>query len=173
MSILKPFGAAAALFLVAATGAAWAQPAKDDAAATYPNRPIRLVVPVPPGGSSDGVARVVAQKLTDTWGQQVIVDNRSGAAEIIGTDIVAKANPDGYTLVLVSLRYSVNPSLLKLPYDSVKDFDPVTMTAAVGNVLVVNAKTPLKSVEGAHRAGEAEAGRAHVRIVRHRRRAAP
>ena len=147
MSILKPFGAAAALFLVAATGVAWAQPAKGDAAATYPNRPIRLVVPVPPGGSSDGVARVVAQKLTDTWGQQVIVDNRSGAAEIIGTDIVAKANPDGYTVVLVSLRYSVNPSLLKLPYDSVKDFDPVTMTAAVGNVLVVNAKTPLKSVQ--------------------------
>ena len=151
MSILKPFGAAAAFSLIAASGAALAQPAKSDAAAIYPNRPIRLVLPSTPivrsGGSSDGVARVVAQKLTDIWGQQVVVDNRSGAAEIIGTDIVAKANPDGYTLVLVSLRYSVNPSLLKLPYDSVKDFDPVTMTAAVGNVLVVNAKTPLKSVK--------------------------
>jgi tripartite-type tricarboxylate transporter receptor subunit TctC len=77
----------------------------------------------------------------------VLVDNRSGAAEIIGTDIVAKASPDGYTLVLVSLRYSVNPSLLKLPYDPIRDFEPVMMTAAVGNVLVVNAKTPVKSVK--------------------------
>src|SRR6185503_11858469 len=137
---------AAPFCLIAASGTALAQPAKGDAAA-YPARPIRLVVPVPPGGSSDGVARVLAQRLTDSWGQQVIVDNRSGAAEIIGTDIVAKANPDGYTVVLVSLRYSVNPSLLKLPYDLVKDFEPVTMTAAVGNVLVVNAKTPVKSVK--------------------------
>ena len=114
---------------------------------TYPNRPIRLVVPVPPGGSSDFVARIVGQRLGDSWGQQVIIDNRSGAAEIIGTDIVAKANPDGYTLVLVSLRYSVNPSVLKLPYDAIKDFEPVIMTAAVGNVLVVNSKTPVKSVK--------------------------
>jgi tripartite-type tricarboxylate transporter receptor subunit TctC len=145
MPILGRVALTAAFFLL--TAGASAQPAKNDAAAAYPNRPIRLVVPVPPGGSSDGVARIVAQKLTETWGQQVIVDNRSGAAEIIGTDIVAKSNPDGYTVVLVSLRYSVNPSLLKLPYDSVKDFDPVTMTAAVGNVLVVNAKMPLKSVK--------------------------
>src|ERR1700710_628439 len=127
---------AAALMTV--TTAGFAQAADEDVAASYPNRPIRLVVPVPPGGSSDGVARILAQKLGDSWHQQVIVDNRSGAAEIIGTDIVAKANPDGYTLVLVSLRYSVNPSLLKLPYDTVKDFEPVMMTAAVGNVLVVN-----------------------------------
>jgi tripartite-type tricarboxylate transporter receptor subunit TctC len=105
-----------------------------------------LVVPVPPGGSSDGTARIIGQKLTERWNQQVIIDNRAGAAEIIGTEIVAKANPDGYTLVLVSLRYSVNPSLLKLPYDPVRDFEPVTMTAAVGNVLVVNVKTPIKSV---------------------------
>jgi tripartite-type tricarboxylate transporter receptor subunit TctC len=106
-----------------------------------------LVVPVPPGGSSDASARIIGQKLTDRWGQQVLIDNRTGAAEIIGTDIVAKSNPDGYTLVLVSLRYSVNPSLFKLPYDSIRDLEPITMTAAVGNVLVVNAKTPLKSVK--------------------------
>src|ERR1700755_1752858 len=120
---------AALMIALVGTGTAWGQ-AKTDA---YPSRPIRLVVPVPPGGSSDGLARVAAQKLGDAWGQQVIVDNRSGAAEIIGTDIVAKSNPDGYTLVLVSLRSSVNPSLLKLPYDTVKDFEPVMMTAAVGN----------------------------------------
>jgi len=102
---------------------------------------------VAPGGSSDGVARVVAQKLTEQWKQQVVVDNRAGAAAIIGTNIVAKADPDGYTLVLVSLRHSVNPSLLKMPFDSVKDFAPITMTAAVGNVLVVNPKSPIMSVK--------------------------
>jgi tripartite-type tricarboxylate transporter receptor subunit TctC len=141
---LKAVGIVAALSVIVN---AWAESARQEPASSYPNRPIRLVVPVPPGGSSDGLARIAAQRLTDAWGQQVLVDNRSGAAEIIGTDIVAKANPDGYTLVLVSLRYSVNPSLLKLPYDPIKDFEPVMMTAAVGNVLVVNAKTPLKSVK--------------------------
>ena len=146
IGFLKQMGVAAALSLIAGGGPALAQPAKKDAASSFPVRPIRLVVPVPPGGSSDGSARIIGQLLTESWGQQVIIDNRAGAAEIIGTDIVARANPDGYTLVLVSLRYSVNPSLLKLPYDPVRDFDPVTMTAAVGNVLVVNAKTPVKSV---------------------------
>lgn len=145
--ILERLGIAVVLSLAAASGAALAQPAKKDAAAKFPIRPIRLVVPVPPGGSSDGSARIIGQKLTERWNQQVIIDNRAGAAEIIGTEIVAKANPDGYTLVLVSLRYSVNPSLLKLPYDPVRDFEPVTMTAAVGNVLVVNVKTPIKSVK--------------------------
>lgn len=116
------------------------------AASAYPDRPVRLVVPVAPGGSSDGVARIVAQKLTELWGQQVVVDNRAGAGGIIGTNIVAKADPDGYTLALVSLRHSVNPSLLKVPFDSVRDFAPVTMTAAVGNVLVVNPKSPITSV---------------------------
>lgn len=146
IGFLKQMGAAAALSLIAGGGPALAQPAKKDAASSFPARPIRLVVPVPPGGSSDASARIIGQILTESWGQQVIIDNRAGAAEIIGTEIVARANPDGYTLVLVSLRYSVNPSLLKLPYDPLRDLDPVTMTAAVGNVLVVNAKTLVKSV---------------------------
>jgi tripartite-type tricarboxylate transporter receptor subunit TctC len=124
-----------------------AQPVKPDPATSYPNRPLRLVVPVPPGGSSDGMARVLGQRLTEAWNQQVLVDNRAGASEIIGTDIVAKANPDGHTMVLASLRFSVNPSLLKLPYDTVRDFAPVTMTAAVGNVLVVPIKSPIQSVK--------------------------
>lgn len=145
--ILERLGIAVVLALAAASGAALPQPAKKDAAANFPIRPIRLVVPVPPGGSSDASARIIGQKLTERWNQQVIIDNRAGAAEIIGTEIIARANPDGYTLVLVSLRYSVNPSLLKLPYDPIRDFEPVTMTAAVGNVLVVNAKTPVKSVK--------------------------
>jgi len=91
--------------LFAGSGTAWAQPMKKDAAANFPIRPVRLIVPVPPGGSSDASARILGQKLTESFGQQVIVDNRAGAAEIIGTDIVAKANPDGYSVVLVSLRY--------------------------------------------------------------------
>ncbi len=128
-------------------GSTIAQTVTNDKAKIYPDRPVRLIVPVAPGGSSDGVARVLAQKLTEKWGQQIVVDNRAGAAAIIGTNIAAKADPDGYTLVLVSLRHSVNPSLLKMPFDSVKDFAPVTMTAAVGNVLVVNPKSPIVSLK--------------------------
>src|SRR5438270_196605 len=116
----KQLGAVVVMLVAMAASANAATP---DA---FPSRPIRLVVPVPPGGSSDFVARILGQKLTDSWGQQVIVDNRPGAAEIIGTDLVAKSNPDGYSLVLVSLRYSVNPSLLKLPYDPIKDFEFVS-----------------------------------------------
>ena len=139
--------ASLAISFIAASAAASAQPVSKSAAAAYPVRPIRLVVPVPPGGSSDASARILGQKLGDSFGQQVIVDNRAGAAEIIGTDIVSKASPDGYSLVLVSLRFSVNPSLLKVPYNPVRDLEPVTMTAAVGNVLVVNSRTPAKSVK--------------------------
>jgi tripartite-type tricarboxylate transporter receptor subunit TctC len=143
---LNPVVAAVIGLLLTADPASGQQVAKDVVKA-FPARPVRLVVPVPPGGSSDASARILGQKLTESWGQQVIIDNRAGAAEIIGTEIVAKSNPDGYTLVLVSLRYSVNPSLLKLPYHPVRDFEPVTMTAAVGNVLVVNAKSPVQSVK--------------------------
>ena len=133
---------AAAAALIAVVADATAQPS-----AAYPTRPIRLLVPVPPGGSSDGMARIVGKSLTERWGQQVLVDNRPGAAEVIGTELAARAAPDGYTRVLISIRHSVNPSLLKLPYDAVKDFEPVTMTAAVGNVLVVNANSPIRSVK--------------------------
>ncbi|HZN23437.1 MAG TPA: tripartite tricarboxylate transporter substrate-binding protein, partial [Burkholderiales bacterium] len=105
MSFTKEIaGAAAAATFFVGSAAALAQGSTQGVAAAYPNRPIRLIVPVPPGGSSDGMARVLGQRLTESWGHQVVVDNRAGAAEIIGTDIVAKANPDGYTLVLVSLR---------------------------------------------------------------------
>src|SRR5688572_22309626 len=99
ISVLTRLGMTAALSLMAAGSAAAAQPQRKDVADSYPVRPIRLVVPVPPGGSSDGAARIIGQKLTESWGQQVIVDNRAGAAEIIGTEIVVRANPDGYTLV--------------------------------------------------------------------------
>ena len=138
--LISACAAVAALITIAADASA-------QAPATYPTRPGRLIVPVPPGGSSDGMARIVGANLTERWGQQVLVDNRPGAAEVIGTELAAKANPDGYTLVLISIRHSVNPSLLKLPYDAARDFEPITMTAAVGNVLVVNAKSPIRSVK--------------------------
>lgn len=142
MNVCKPLCALWALPLVAASALAQAQ-----TAANFPSRNVRLIVPVPPGGSSDGMARILGQRLSEAWGQQVLVDNRPGGGEIIGTELVARSNPDGHTLVLVSLRFSVNPSLIKLPFDVLRDFEPVSMTAAVGNVLAVNVKSPITSVK--------------------------
>ncbi len=102
----------------------------------YPHKPIRFIVPFAAGGGTDFMTRLFAQKLFDAWGQQVVVDNRPGAAGILGTDIAAKAAPDGYTLVMASGSHNANPSLYrKLPYDSIKDFAPVTLLATVPIVL--------------------------------------
>ncbi len=118
------------------------------AAQDYPNRPIRLVVPQPPGGPTDIVARLVAQKLSERLGQQVIVDNRPGAGSNIGTDIVAKAPKDGYTLVVGTVQHIVNPFLFSsLPFDAVKDFTPVTLMTKAHIVLVVNPELPVQSVK--------------------------
>ena len=118
------------------------------AAQDYPNRPIRLVVPQPPGGPTDIVARLVAQKLSERLGQQVIVDNRPGAGSNIGTDIVAKAPKDGYTLVVGTVQHIVNPFLFSsLPFDAVKDFAPVTLMTKAHIVLVVNPELPVQSVK--------------------------
>ena len=114
----------------------------------YPNRPIRLVVPTGAGGNTDTFARIVADKLKGPLGQQIIVDNRSGASGIVGSDIVAKAVPDGYTLLMVFPSHPVNPSLYSdLPYDTLKDFAPVTMVTSVTQVLVVNPKLPIHTVK--------------------------
>src|SRR6267154_1145454 len=105
----------------------------------YPTRPIRLILGFAPGGSTDLVARVVAQKMAESWGQQVVVDNRPGANGMIGADLVAKASPDGYSLLLSSIGpMAINASLYKMPYDIVNDFAPVTYTGNVANLLVVN-----------------------------------
>ena len=118
------------------------------AADVYPNRPIRLVVPTGAGGNTDTFARIVADKLKGPLGQQIIVDNRSGASGIVGSDIVAKAVPDGYTLLMVFPSHPVNPSLYSdLPYDTLKDFAPVTMVTSVTQVLVVNPKLPIHTVK--------------------------
>ena len=141
--------AAAALFLMfsGAAGHALGQSPAGKSAA-YPNKPLRFVVGYPAGGATDIIARLVAQKLTGSLGQQVLVDNRPGAGGIIGSDIVAKATPDGYTIVLVTTSHGVNPSLYrKLPYDTAKDFAPITQVASLQLVLVVNPSLPVRSVK--------------------------
>ena len=116
--------------------------------AVYPERPVRIVVPTGAGGVTDVVARVIAQKLGERLGQQVIVDNRPGAGGVLGTQIAATAAADGYTLVLVFPSHAVNPTLVaKLPYDSVKSFAPITLVSVVAPVLVVNAALPVRSVK--------------------------
>ncbi len=123
-------------------------PCLAQAADSYPTRPVRIVVPTGAGGVTDVVARVLAQKMGERLGQQVIVDNRPGAGGVLGTQIAATAAPDGYTLVLVFPSHAVNPTLVaKLPYDSVKSFAPITLVSVVAPVLVVNATLPVRSVK--------------------------
>jgi len=131
------FAAAALTILV---GGAHAQ--------TYPTKPIRWVVPFPPGGSTDLLARVVGQKLTESWGQQVIVDNRGGAGGTLGAAEAARAPGDGYTLLMGAIHHTIATSAYpKLPYDFQRDFAPITVVAIVPNVLVVNPSVPAKSVK--------------------------
>ncbi|WP_254926097.1 tripartite tricarboxylate transporter substrate binding protein [Bordetella genomosp. 11] len=134
--------AALALGTAGMTGA-WAQ----GDAHTYPSAPIKLIVPFAPGGFTDVVARMLAEKLTPELGQPVVVENRMGAGSTIGTDFVAKAAPDGYTLVLVSTTHVIGPWLYKkLPYDAIKSFAPITKLVDSPYVLVVNPKVPVKTV---------------------------
>ena len=118
------------------------------AAQNYPSRPIRFVVPLAPAGAGDIVARTVAAKLSESWGQQIVIDNRPGANTIIGTDLVAKSKPDGYTWLLgVQGSLAINPATYpSLPYDPEKDFDAVTQMTVYGYVLVVHPALPVKSV---------------------------
>ena len=123
--------------------------AQNPPAAPYPTRAVRLISPVASGGTTaDVVARAVAKKLNEAWGQPVVVDPRPGAGMVIATDLGAKAAPDGYTLLMVAASFSVNPSLqAKLPYDTLKDLTPVTMTSHVPYVLVVHPALPVRTVQ--------------------------
>jgi tripartite-type tricarboxylate transporter receptor subunit TctC len=126
----------------------------------YPVRPIRLIIPSGAGGITDILGRQLAEKLTVSLGQQVVVDNRPGASGIVGSSIVAKATPDGYTLLMVFPSHPVNPSLYPdIPYDTVKAFAPVTMVSAVAPVLIVNAQFPAKSVQDLIALAKAKPGR--------------
>ena len=127
--------------LLAGSLPAWAQP--------YPNRPLRIVVPFPPGGGTDIGTRIVAQKLQEAWGQAVIVENKPGAAGIVGTELTAKSAPDGYTFMMGNIgTHAINVSLYKkLAYDPVKDFAPVSMVADLPLLLLVHPSVPANSVK--------------------------
>lgn len=118
-------------------------------AQTYPTKPIRLIVPYPPGGGNDTLARLFGAKLTEAWGQQVVVDNRPGAGTIIGTQIAARSVADGYTLLLSSIAtHAIAPNLYSKPgYDPVKDFTPITLLAVAPTVVCVNPSVPAKSLK--------------------------
>jgi tripartite-type tricarboxylate transporter receptor subunit TctC len=113
----------------------------------YPNRPVRLIIPFPPGGSNDVVGRLVAQQLSVKLGHQVYVDNRGGAGGTIGTEACANAAPDGYTICIISIAHAVNPALYTLKYDPIKSFTPISIFATGPNVLVVNPTSPIRSVK--------------------------
>ena len=138
--LIKRLGAVAIVLAAAVCGQALAQ--------AYPTKPVRLIVPQPPGGASDAFARMLAQKLTERWGQSVLVDNRAGAGGNIGTDAAAKAAPDGYTLVLqYEGSYAINVWLFKkLPFDSVRDFTPIAPVATVPFLLAVHASSPARNI---------------------------
>ncbi len=141
MKLVKYCGAGVLGALLAAHAAFGAEQA-------FPSRPVRFVVPFTPGSATDALARTLAPKLTDMWNQQVIVDNRGGAGGTIGANIVAKATPDGYTLLLNSAAQAINATLYpKLPYDTIRDFTSVSMVASVPNVLVVGQQVPAKTLK--------------------------
>lgn len=117
-------------------------------AQTFPSKPIRFVVPSSAGGGNDYLARLFGARITENWGQQVLVDLRPGAAGILGSEIVAKAPPDGHTILIVATGYGLNPSLYtKLPYDTIEDFARINLLAFSPNVLVVHPSMPVKSVK--------------------------
>src|SRR5258707_13617861 len=132
--------AAGAAALPSVSRAAWAQ--------AYPSRPVRAVVAFAPGGTTDTFARLMAQKLTEQLGKQVYVENIAGATGNIGTALVAKAPPDGYTILFAFSSHVVNPTLFaRLPYDPINDFKPVTLAVASTTVITVNPAVPAKTVE--------------------------
>jgi tripartite-type tricarboxylate transporter receptor subunit TctC len=142
MSMRATIAGAAAISISAAL--AFALPA---AAQTYPSRQIELVVPFVAGGTTDTVARLIAQRLSDRWGQPAIVSNRPGGGSSIGTSLVAKAAPDGHTLMVTTIAFAINASLQKQPYDVVKDFAPITEIASIPLMLVVHNSLPVHSVQ--------------------------
>ena len=116
-------------------------------AAGYPSKPVRFLVPNPPGGGTDLVARIVSQKVSEKWGVNLVVDNRPGAGGIIAVEVAAKAVPDGYTLLMAHFPLAITVNIAKVSFDPVRDFAPVTLLATTQNVLAVNPSVPAKSVK--------------------------
>ena len=136
-------------FIVLVAGAVMLLPAAANAAEVYPTRPIHLIVPYPPGGGTDIVGRLLGEKLSASLKQPIVVDNRGGAGGVLGTEVVAKAAPDGYTLLLVPTSHVINPSIYaKLPYNTVKAFAPITMVASAAILMAVNPRVPATTVHG-------------------------
>ncbi|WP_077001675.1 tripartite tricarboxylate transporter substrate binding protein [Variovorax sp. KK3] len=143
---------------LAALGLAGALPARAQAA--FPSKQMTIVVPASPGGAIDLAARLIGQKLVEQWGQPVVVDNKTGATGIIGTDFVAKSAPDGHTLALVASSHAINPSMVKkLPFDTLKSFEPVVQTHVVPLVLVVAPSFPAKNLKELIAYGKANPGK--------------
>jgi len=129
-------------------------------AEAYPTKPIRMIVSFNPGGTSDTIARILGQKVTESWGQAVVIDTRPGASGIIGTEIAMRAPADGYTLLHANMsQWATNPSLYKPGYDMLRDFAPVSMVAVAPQLLVVTPSLPVKSVQDLIRVAKAEPGR--------------
>lgn len=149
LSVSLPCLLAAAAFAAAAS------------AQNYPAKPVRLVVPFDPGGSTDIIARVASQKFTEYWSQPVLVENRGGASTQIGTAVVAKAAPDGYTLLITPASFSTNPTLFagKLPYDTERDFSPIVLLNTSPLVLAVNPASPYRTVKDIMDAAKANPGK--------------
>ena len=151
----KGIGAAFAVAVALSCSCAMAQ--------EYPNRPIRLIVPQSAGGSTDLIARLLAQKMSDTLGQTIVVDNRPGAGSVNGTETAAKAAPDGYTLLTVAASFTITPALhKKLPFDSVRDFAPISQVASLPHLVIVHPSVPVKSVKDLIALAKAKPGELNV-----------
>lgn len=125
----------------------------------YPEKPVRLIVPSPPGGGNDILARIAGQRLTEAWGKQVLIDNRPGAGGAIAFDMAARAEPNGYTLLLGSTNFTVLPDITKVNYDPIKDFVPVSLMAKSMNILLVHPSVPAKSAKELIALAKANAGK--------------
>ena len=137
-------GWSCALALAMTAGAAQSAHAQS---AAYPTKPIRLIYPFPPGGGADFVGRLIAPKLSEAWGQQIISENRAGAGGNIGAELALRSAPDGYTMLVITGSYTVNPSVYKVPFDSVNDVTPLAQTAQGPFVVVVHPALPAKSIK--------------------------
>ncbi len=139
--MIHRLGSVAALTVLLSCAAGGVLAQKD-----YPNRPVRMLVGVVPGGATDILARIFGQKLGEAWQQQVVIDNRPGANQIIATELTAKSAPDGYTLQMIPAGFAINPAMHpKLPYDPIRDFTAISMVAMVPNVMVVHPSIPVKT----------------------------
>jgi tripartite-type tricarboxylate transporter receptor subunit TctC len=139
IELLQVIGSTVLLFAAAPAAVAQTQ--------TYPVKPMRIIVPFPAGGGVDLLARVVGGKLSEAWGQPVLIEHRPGASATLGPDLVAKSGPSGYTMVLITTSFAMTPGLQKVPYDPVRDFTPLTLIAVVPNILMVHPSLPVRSLK--------------------------